>query len=68
MTPRNPQPRPCGDVSPCAPLHGWRLWVRRVTPSVVAVLAIAYLLSLPVLVVAADHYANARRHAVHQGE
>jgi len=57
MMPRNPQPRPCGDVSPCASLHGWRLWV-----------GAAFLLALPVLIVAADHHANARRHAVHQGE
>lgn len=57
MTPRNPQPRPCGDVSPCAPLHGWRLWVAGLT-------LLGFLAALPFVERAANDY---RRNAA-QGE
>ena len=57
MTAANPSPARGGDVSPCTPLHGWRLWV-----------AVAVLASVVPLCWAADHHMNARRHAAHQGE
>ena len=57
MTPRNPQPRPCGDVSPCAPLHGWRLWVAGLA-------VLGFLASLPFVERAANDY----RRAAAQGE
>ena len=57
MTAANPQPHPCGDVYPCAPLHGWRLWV-----------AYILLASIVPALWAADYNTNARRNVAHQGE
>lgn len=52
MTAPNPQPRPCGDASPWAPLHGWRLWVAGVA-------LLGFLASLPFVERAANDYRRA---------